>query len=262
MLANKSAIAVARWLARGSYSLADEVHTLGEGMRDLIIRQVAEPKKVRVVPITIDGAELAPVERENNEFRRRFVKGDSFVVLHTGNMGRKQDLDILLRAATRLREHGDIRFYVFGDGAAKSEFLEKLSASGLENVTHHPVQERLFLRHMLSGADVVLVSQQPEVVDVVVPSKLMTSLAAGAMIVAACAQDSETAQMVRRYGCGIVVKAGDDDAFAQTILALKRGEIQNAGYRKRAREIALEFFDRERVYGPIAKELSELSEQL
>jgi colanic acid biosynthesis glycosyl transferase WcaI len=260
MLTNSRAITVARWLARIAYSLADEIHTLGEGMRERIATQCGRPNKVRVVPITIDAAELAPVEREQNEFRRRFVPADTFAVLHTGNMGRKQDLDILLRVADRLRDHRSIHFYVFGEGAAKLEFLRKLSASGLNNVTHYPLQERWLLRHMLSGADLVLVSQQPEVVDIVVPSKLITSLAAGAMLVVACNPDSETAQLVSRNECGILVAAGDDAAFAQTILALIRGEVESTSYQSRARETALRCFDRERVYTPMAEELSGLLE--
>src|SRR3989454_2808998 len=58
-----------------------------------------------------------------------------------------------------------------------------------ENVSHHPLQERSLLSHVLSGADVVLVSQLAEVVDIVVPSKLVTAMGAGAMIVAARSEE-------------------------------------------------------------------------
>lgn len=111
------------------------------------------------------------------------------------------------------------------------------------------------LSHMLSGSDVVLVSQLREVVDIVVPSKLLTALAAGAMVVVAAARESETAALVRASEAGIVVPASDDEALANVILAVRRGECEVAQHRARAREFASRTFEREAVYGPLAQEL-------
>jgi hypothetical protein len=127
-------------------------------------------------------------------------------------MGEKQDLHLLLRAARRLKDNANIHFYVFGDGAVKREFLRVRDDWGLANVSHFPLQERSLLPHMLYGADICLVTQLPEVVDIVVPSKLITAMGAGAMIVAACAEQSETASLLRASGGGIVVPASDDQA--------------------------------------------------
>jgi colanic acid biosynthesis glycosyl transferase WcaI len=221
-------------------------------MRQRIARDTENEAKIRIVPDTVDGEELAPVPPEENEFRRRFVPDGVFAVLHTGNMGKKQDLDLVLRTADRLRDNPHIRFYVFGDGAAKADFLRRREELRLDNVEHFPLQERWLLSHMLSGADVVLISQLPEVVDIVVPSKLLTALVSGAMIVAACAPDSETANLVRASGGGLIVPASDDAGLAKTIVAIHRGEVQTAAYRRRARIYALETFDRSAVYSQMA----------
>jgi putative colanic acid biosynthesis glycosyltransferase WcaI len=255
LLRNRALIAVGRWLARRLYGVASEIQTLGEGMARRIVAAGAAPAKVRVVPDTIDARELAPVPVEQNEFRRRFVPRGSFAVVHTGNMGRKQDLDLLLRTADRLRAEPDIRFFVFGDGTVRGEFLRRCAQLGLENVVQQPLQDRSFLAHMLSGADVLLVSQLAEVVDIVVPSKLVTALGAGAMIVAACADESETARLIRASEGGVVVAAGDDAALARTILAVRDGGVDTAGYRARARAYAVSRFDRDAVYGPLAAEV-------
>ena len=169
LLRNRALIAASRWLARRLYGAASEIQTLGEGMARRIVAAGAAPGKVRVVPDTIDGRELAPVPREQNEFRRRFVPPGGFAVVHTGNMGRKQDLYLLLRTADRLRSESDIRFVVFGDGAVRTDFLRRRDQLHLKNVSHYPLQERALLPHMLNGADAVLVSQLAEVVDIVVP---------------------------------------------------------------------------------------------
>src|SRR2546427_10793212 len=141
-----------RWLARQLYGAASEIQTLGEGMARRIVAEGAARAKVRVAPDTIDSRELTPIPPAENEFRRRFVHSGGFAVVHTGNMGRKQDLDLLLRAADRLRSEPDIRFLVFGDGAVRSDFLRRREQLQLDNVAHHPLQDRSFLSHMLSGA--------------------------------------------------------------------------------------------------------------
>ena len=255
LLRNRAVIAVSRWLARWLYAVSSEIQTLGDGMARRIVAAGGARAKVRVVPDTIDRRELAPVPPERNEFRRRFVPPGAFAVVHTGNMGRKQDLDLLLRTADRLRSEPDVQFLVFGDGAVRSEFLRRRDQLQLENVSHHPLQDRSFLSQMLSGADVVLVSQLASVLDVVVPSKLVTAMGAGAMIVAACAADSETATLIRGSEGGLLVGAGDDAALARAILSVRDGTVDTTAYRARARAYALARFDRDVVYGPLAAEV-------
>jgi colanic acid biosynthesis glycosyl transferase WcaI len=260
MVHNKYIIGVSRWLARKLYRFADEIHTLGRGMQRRIAREISSAANIRVISDTIDSSELTPVPTGQNEFRRRFVSEGMFAVVHTGNMGKKQDLDLLLRAAARLREQPKIHFYVFGDGAAKQDFLRRREQLGLENVSHYPLQERWLLPHILSGADVLLVSQMQEVVDIVVPSKLLTALGSGAMVVAACAGESEAAAIVADSGGGIVIPAGDDAALAERICSIRDGSVDTRGYRMRAREYALRVFDRDAVYGPLADELKRLAQ--
>jgi colanic acid biosynthesis glycosyl transferase WcaI len=255
MLRNSFLIALSRRLARWIYKTADEIHTLGEGMRRRVSRE-ADGRKVRIVPDTIDAAELEPVPYDANEFRRRFVPNGTFAVLHTGNMGQKQDLDLLLRTAQRFRDDPGVHFYVFGDGAVKERFLRLRAELELNNISHYPLQERAFLRHMLSGADVVLISQLPEVVDIVVPSKLLTALGAGAMIVAACAAESETARLVGESGGGLLVPASDDEALAAAIERIRTRQVDTARLRSQARDFAVQRFGRTAIYGALLQQHS------
>src|SRR5207237_7399693 len=124
---------------------------------------------------------------------------------------------------------------VFGDGAVKEHFLRCCEAWRLRNVTHLPFQDRGFLPHMLHGAHVLLLSQRPEAVDIVVPSKLMTAMGAGAMIVAACSARSETANILASSGGGIVIPASDETALIQAIDRIMSGEEDVARHRQKVR---------------------------
>jgi len=258
MLSNRGVIFVSKWFAKTVYSLAGRIFTLSEGMKRRIERYPEALSKTEVVPNTIDDKELEPRPGQGREFRSRYVPKGGLSVLHTGNMGAKQDLQLLLRTARRLIDRPNIHFYVFGDGAAKEDFLRTRDEWKLTNVSHFPLQERSFLPHMLYGADICLVSQLPEVLDVVVPSKLITAMGAGAMIFAACSPGSETAMLIRDSEGGILIPASDDGAFASAVLGVSHGAVNVGEHRKRARDFALKHFSREAVYGPVVTMIREM----
>ena len=253
MLRNPVMIGISRWLARSVYSTADEIFTLSEGMKERIARLCDDPSRITIVPNTIDADELAPPPIEENEFRRRFVPEGVFAVLHTGNMGQKQDLDLLLNAADALRDDPSVQFYVFGDGADRERFLRRRGELGLTNVHHHPLQERWLLPHMLAGADLVLISQLPEVTDLVVPSKLLTAMGAGAAIVAACHPKSEVARMIEESNGGVVIAASQSDALVNAIARFSEHLRDVAARRCNARKYAISRFNRTSVFGNLLR---------
>lgn len=255
LMTNRVLVRASQWMARLMYRMASEIHVLGEGMRQRILFQAPSNRRIRVVPITIDASELAPVPTERNEFVARFVRPGTFSVLHAGNIGRKQDLDVVLEAADRLKADAAIRFFVVGEGAAKDEFLTKLAALDGVNLRYLPLQDRWMVPHMLSGADVVLVTQRPAVVDIVVPSKLMVAFGVGAMVVGCCAEDSEVARLLSESGGGMRVPAGNGEALAEALTAIRDNRLVADECRKNARMYALRAFERGTVYGPIVSEI-------
>jgi glycosyltransferase involved in cell wall biosynthesis len=120
-------------------------------------------------------------------------------------------------------------------------------------VAHFAFQERALLPDMLFGADAVLVTQMKEVIDIVVPTKLQVAMAAGAMVVATCAENSESAEILRESRGGILVPAGDGGGLAAALLRIRNGEEDVAGYRRRAAEYAAAHYDQEALYGPICR---------
>src|SRR5262249_55222302 len=72
----------------------------------------------------------------------------------------------------------------------------------------------------------------------VVPSRLYGVLATGRPVIAAAEEESETAQLVARVGCGIVVRPGDPFGLARAIRAAHDGEYDLAEMGKRARAFA------------------------
>ena len=224
---------------------ADAIIALGDTMK----RRLVEGKGARADRITVihnwaDCAALAPGPKDN-PFARAHGLQDRFVVMHAGNIGLSQNLDVLIDAAERLRVHDGIRFVFVGDGSRRPTLEARARERGLHNVMFVPYQPRDGMALSYAAADLFLVSLKPGLAGYIVPSKLYSILAAGRPYVAAVEEACEVADITGRHACGFIVRPGDPDALAARILDVYRNAPLAAELGRRAREAALAF-DRRR----------------
>ena len=105
--------------------------------------------------------------------------------MHSGNIGLSQNLDVVLDAASRLRDRPNLVFAFVGD-AARRQALETSAASrGLDNVRFFPYRPKDRLDDSFATADVFIVSLKPGIEGYIVPSKVYGILAAGRPFIAA-----------------------------------------------------------------------------
>lgn len=224
---------------------ADAVVALGDTMkRRLVEGKGADPSRVTVIHNWADCSALVPGTKDN-PFARAHGLRDRFVVMHAGNIGLSQNLDVVLDAADRLAAHDAIRFVFVGDGSRRT-VLERLAAErGLRNVIFLPYQPREEMAKSYATADLFLVSLKPGLAGYIVPSKLYGILAAGRPYVAAVEESCEVAGITARFACGFVVPPCDADALASRILEVYGNGPLAAELGQRARGAGLEF-DRHR----------------
>lgn len=137
---------------------------------------------------------------------------DDVVVLHAGNMGKKQGLDNVIKAARLAQDRGSrVRFVLMGDGNQR-KYLESLSTDirNLDFVDPLPGHE---FQTALAAADILLVNELPGVRDMAVPSKLTSYFNAGVPVIAATDEGSVTASEIAASGGGIRVDAADPDSL-------------------------------------------------
>lgn len=139
-----------------------------------------------------------------------------FVCLHAGNMGHKQGLENVLRAAAVITDP-TVRIVLAGDGNERAR-LEALAAEmGLSNVSFLPPQATGEYEAMLRAADVLLVNQRSTVSDMSLASKLTSYFMASRPVIAAVAERSETARELERAQAGVITPADDPRALAAAI---------------------------------------------
>jgi colanic acid biosynthesis glycosyl transferase WcaI len=78
---------------------------------------------------------------------------------------------------------------------------------------------------MYSAADVLLLNQKATVEDSVIPSKLLTYMAAGRPVLAAVSERSEAARQIRDAQCGLSVAAEDPKGLVEAVSLLRRDLI-------------------------------------
>jgi colanic acid biosynthesis glycosyl transferase WcaI len=187
------------------------------------IRMGIEPEKIRVVP----NWSLRELPRDVQAADIPDWK-DRFVVLHAGNMGFKQGLEVVVDAARLAEDRGetDLLFVLMGDGNRR-DALEG-SAQGISTLTIRDPAPEADFPGILAAADVLLVTQRPEVVDMSVASKLTTYFTAGRPVVCSATATGGTATEVQRAKAGRVVPPGEADALLEAVLDLRQSPEEAA----------------------------------
>ena len=144
-----------------------------------------------------------------------------FVILHAGNMGHKQGLEIVVDAARLAHEMGehDLLFVLMGDGNRRDTLAEMISDLPTISMMD-PVSDEAF-PSVLAAADLLLIAQRREVYDMSLPSKLTSYFTAGRPIVCSASLEGGTATEIRRSGAGILVPPQDAEALLTAVLQLK-----------------------------------------
>jgi colanic acid biosynthesis glycosyl transferase WcaI len=234
-LENPVVMSVLRGLVGLYLRRADRIVAIGETMRGRLEEKGAPADRLRVIPNWVDTTRLEPVAKRNH-WSQSWEVDKKFVVMHSGNVGHAQDLDSLIRAGTFLRDLDDLLIMIIGMGARHSELVGLAELHDLDRVQFLYYQSRGVLPQSLSAADVHVVGLAPGLAGYVVPSRLYGILAVGRPVIVAADAESETAQIVEKIGCGIVVPPGRPELLARAIRDAHDGkyDLDAMGARGRA----------------------------
>ena len=101
-----------------------------------------------------------------------------------------------------------ILFVFVGGGAQRAKLEREILKRKLTNVRLHPYQPRELLAETLGVADVHLVSLNPKLEGLIVPSKFYGIAAAGRPTLFIGAADGEIARLIDEFECGFTINSG------------------------------------------------------
>jgi glycosyltransferase involved in cell wall biosynthesis len=209
------------WLSDFVYRHADRVVVLGPYMADRVLTKGVRADRVTTVPVWSRRDEVHPVEHQANPLRQSLGVGDdTLVAMYSGNLGLAHSFDEFLGAARHLRDCGDLLFVFIGGGPRLAEVHAVQEAEGLTNIRILDYVPREKLHLSLSAADVHLISLRPEMTGIVVPGKLYGAMAAARPALFVGPAHCESADTIRRAGCGVTVLAGDVEGVVAALSKL------------------------------------------
>jgi len=212
-----------RWL----HGLRD--WSLRRARRNVVIgEQMAARVPNAVVQHNWADAELHPLD----------VPHDRFVVGYSGNLGRAHDAATMIGAMRLLRDDPSVVFAITGGGAKLAEVRKE----GLPNVRFEPYASRDRLSESLSSADAHLVTLNPRLEGLIVPSKFYGVLAVARPVLYVGSHDGELARLVLENGIGYVIEPGESVTLANAIRELANDAEKRAAMGRRARALYDERF--------------------
>jgi colanic acid biosynthesis glycosyl transferase WcaI len=240
-------VRLARAIEAFAYRNADVVVCLCQPFIERLVSRGIERHKLHLIPDWGDSQGVYPIAGATAFRIANGISSDAFLVMHTGNMGKKQDLMNLVRAAELSKDIANLVWLLVGQGEERSAIEEAINQRQLKNIRLLPLQPADSLAEMYSAADVLVLNQRAAVVDAVIPSKLLTYMAAGRAVLAAVNDKSETARYIERAQCGLIVRPEDPGALAEAVLALQDVPSLRAKQGASGRAYVQQHFTKEKV---------------
>jgi colanic acid biosynthesis glycosyl transferase WcaI len=241
------AVRLARAIEGFAYRNADVVVCLCQPFIERLVSRGIDRQKLQLIPDWGDTQGVFPILNATTFRSANGFSSGQFLVMHTGNMGKKQDLMNLVRAAELSKDRAELMWLLVGQGEERSAIEEALNHRRLKNIRLLPLQPAEALAEMYSAADVLVLNQRAAVVDAVIPSKLLTYMAAGRTVLAAVSDKSETARYIERAECGLIVHPEDPAALVDAVLALRKAPALRERFGTNARAYVVQHFTKEKV---------------
>ena len=247
-LANKGGMLwkIGRIIENFTYKHADKIIVISEDFKKNIMAKGVPEEKIVVVYNWVDQNAVVNVERENNKlFDKYNLDRSKFYIEYSGNIGLSQNMDMLLEVMEDLQDnYPDINLVLVGEGAYKAQVEKIVVDKKLNNVVMLPFQPYEDISYVFSLGDAGLVISKPGTGAASVPSKTWSIMSASRPVLANF-DENELKDILAGNECGIFTKAGDKEAFKQSIITLYDNRELCKQYGKNGRQFVLDNLTRE-----------------
>jgi colanic acid biosynthesis glycosyl transferase WcaI len=174
--------------------------------------------------------------QNNIDFRKaNSISEEKYLVMHTGNMGRKQGLENILETAKILNKETDIIFFLIGGGNQEKKL--KSSIAHCENIKVLSYVKNEEYLSALNSADLLLINEISTQLGMSLPSKLTSYFQADVAILASVPLTGPTANFL--HGKSHIVEAMNPMELAKKILEIRSDPTLSHNFIERAKEFCL-----------------------
>lgn len=218
---NSIVFKIGRIIENFTYRNADKIIVISEDFKKNLQKKKVPESKIEVIYNWVDETAIIPVERTKNTLFDEFnLPRDLFYVVYAGNLGKAQNIEIILKAAKNLESNKKIQFVVFGAGQDESFYKEMASSLQLENLVFFPLQPYELVSEVYSLGDVSIVACKKGHGGSAMPSKTWSIMSAGTTVIASFDESTDLQRIIEDNKLGIFTKADDSEALKHALLKL------------------------------------------
>jgi glycosyltransferase involved in cell wall biosynthesis len=177
--------------------------------------------------------------------------------LLTGNLGEAQGIELIIEAASRLKEkYTGLRWILVGEGRSRKELEQLVKDKGLTQVVSFPGRfPATVMPSLIARADASLLTLKKEpIFAITVPNRLQSYMACGKPILASI--DGEAAGFISEAKCGLVAPAGDLPKFISIVEKFMESSSEDrTSWGNHARTYFLKHFERNKILNQLEEML-------
>ena len=187
--------------------------------------------------------------------REGFEPGD-FLALYSGNLGVKQGLENMIRAAGMIR-NPRIKIVLCGEGADRERLQAIAGRQELKNLRFLPLQSDAGYKEMLCAANLCLITQQKGSGQAFFPSKLLHALAFEKAVLAVADEESELVRAAREGNFGVRVPPDSPEEIARILETLAADPATLEAFGRSGKKFVMQF-ERQKVLACFLRAVEEL----
>lgn len=213
-------IRVMQWVEKRAYRDSDWVISNLKNSVEHMVAYGLQREKFHWIPNGFSKAEVEQQVALNERTKYKLPK-DKFIVGYTGTLGVANALDVLLEAASLLREYSDIAFVLVGRGKEKEQLQQQSKALGLETLYFIDPVPKVEIQAMLQEFDACYIGwRENELYRFGIgANKIPEYLFSAKPIIHSY---SGACEPVKECGAGLLVPAENPQAVAKAILQMYR----------------------------------------
>ena len=184
------------------------------------------------------------------------INSDKFTLLYSGNIGEKQDWAFLEKLCEIINPDENIEIVIVGDGGFKDNLKLKLeSYNFVKFFDPVPYEE---LNDLLCSADVHFLFQKTDVINTIMPSKILGMMASNKPSIISGNKDSEVLTIVNQSKGGFYFSENNILLVYETILLLKNDPIISKSTGDNARNYIISKFEENKILEDFNNKLKEV----
>ena len=207
---NKFIIRIINNIINYIYKNSDLILTQSNSLKEKIKKKIKN-KKINCLP-----------NPSKNYFLNKKKKNKKFSILYAGNLGKVQNLNLLLKLAKNLKRKSinDIEILIAGKGPEEENILEFKYKYKLNNLKMLGLKNYKDIKKIYSEADLLFLSlKKNKISKLIIPSKFQAYLSSAKPIFTTL--DGEVSKIIKQINCGFLCNTMDINIITKKILFIK-----------------------------------------